>query len=137
MPAVYVCPLSRLGETVERSGASHVVTMINDGTPVARPPAVAEDDHLFLGFNDISTPVEGMTLPAQDHLDTYLEFLHRWDRARPLVVHCWAGVSRSTAGAFTATLNISSSFFTIASWREKSASGWSCRCNANRSTPTR
>ena len=102
MPAVYVCPLSRLSETVEQSGASHVVTMINEGTPVARPPAVAENDHLFLGFNDISTPIDGMTLPGQDHLDTYLDFLDRWDRTRPLVVHCWAGVSRSTAGAFTA-----------------------------------
>ena len=23
-----------------------------------------------------------------------------WDRAAPLVVHCWAGISRSTAAAF-------------------------------------
>ena len=40
MTAIYVCPLSQLPETVARSGASHIVTLINDGTPVARPPCV-------------------------------------------------------------------------------------------------
>lgn len=102
MPAIYVCPLSRLGETVEQSGARHIVTMINTGTVVRRPESVPEDNHLFLGFNDISTPIEGMRLPGQDHMDAYLSFLERWDRGNPIVVHCFAGVSRSTAGAFTA-----------------------------------
>lgn len=102
MPAVYVCPLSRLQETVERSGASHVVTLINPGTPVVRPVSVAEDRHLFIGVNDITDPIDGMILPDHDHLDTYLDFLRDWDRKRPMVIHCWAGVSRSTAGAFTA-----------------------------------
>ena len=26
--------------------------------------------------------------------------MRSWDRAAPLVVHCWAGISRSTAAAF-------------------------------------
>jgi predicted protein tyrosine phosphatase len=102
MPAVYVCPLSRLSETVKRTGASHVVTLINPGTPVERPPSVPADRHLFLGFNDITDPIDGMTPPGQDHLDTYIDFLQGWDRKSPMVIHCWAGVSRSTAGAFTA-----------------------------------
>jgi predicted protein tyrosine phosphatase len=29
-----------------------------------------------------------------------LRFVRAWDRAAPLVVHCYAGISRSTAGAF-------------------------------------
>ena len=102
MPAVYVCPLSRLDEIVARSGASHVVTLINPGTPVVRPASVAEDRHLFIGVNDITDPIDGMILPDHDHLDRYLDFLRAWDRKRPMVIHCWAGVSRSTAGAFTA-----------------------------------
>lgn len=102
MPAIFVCPLSRLGDTVLQSGASHIVTMINEGTPVRRPETVVEDNHLFLGFNDISTPIEGMLMPGSDHMDAFIAFLERWDRTRPMVVHCFAGISRSTAGAFTA-----------------------------------
>jgi predicted protein tyrosine phosphatase len=29
-----------------------------------------------------------------------IAFVRRWNRARPLVIHCYAGISRSTAGAF-------------------------------------
>jgi predicted protein tyrosine phosphatase len=31
-----------------------------------------------------------------------LAFIRGWDRKAPLVVHCYAGISRSTASAFTA-----------------------------------
>ena len=30
-----------------------------------------------------------------------LTFVRGWDRAAPMVVHCYAGISRSTASAFT------------------------------------
>jgi predicted protein tyrosine phosphatase len=31
-----------------------------------------------------------------------LNFVRGWDRSAPLVVHCYAGISRSTASAFAA-----------------------------------
>jgi len=31
-----------------------------------------------------------------------IEFAQRWDRRAPMVIHCYAGISRSTAGAFVA-----------------------------------
>ncbi len=31
-----------------------------------------------------------------------LAFVRAWDRAEPMVIHCFAGVSRSTAAAFIA-----------------------------------
>jgi predicted protein tyrosine phosphatase len=102
MPSIHVCSLARLGPTVAASGASHLVTIVDRGTPVLRPPAIPPDRHLFLGFNDIIEPIEGMTPPAATHIEDLLLFVDRWDRARPLVVHCYAGISRSTAGAFIA-----------------------------------
>ncbi|HEX3709390.1 MAG TPA: protein tyrosine phosphatase, partial [Pseudolabrys sp.] len=31
-----------------------------------------------------------------------IDFVGGWDRAAPMVVHCFAGISRSTAGAYVA-----------------------------------
>jgi predicted protein tyrosine phosphatase len=100
---IHVCSLSRLHTTVEDTGARHVVTLINAGTPVPRPVQVAADDHLFLGMNDIVQPLEGYVAPGESHVRDLLAFVTRWPREAPLVVHCWAGISRSTAAAFIST----------------------------------
>ncbi|KND19944.1 tyrosine protein phosphatase [Pannonibacter phragmitetus] len=97
---LYVSSLSRLKETVERTGATRMVSLINAGTPVERPQSIAADNHLFLGFNDIVDPVEGLVPPGEAHVSSLLDFVQDWDKAAPLVIHCWAGISRSTAGAF-------------------------------------
>lgn len=97
---IHVCSLARLHETVDQTGARRVVTLINEGTPVARPAQVAAADHLFLGMNDIAHPMDGYIAPADHHVRRLLGFVRDWDRAGPLVVHCWAGISRSTAAAF-------------------------------------
>ena len=102
MPSLHVCSLSRLEATVARVGASHVATLINAGTPVARPPSIRPEHHLFLGFNDIVEPTEGMVPPGEEHVRRLIGFVEAWDRSSPMVIHCWAGISRSTAGAFVA-----------------------------------
>ncbi len=102
MPRLHVCSLSRLDEIVTASGARSVVTLINVGTPVTRPAAIAQDRHLFIGMSDITAPMQGHVTPDVAHVDALLDFVRAWDRAHPLVIHCWAGVSRSTAAAFVA-----------------------------------
>jgi predicted protein tyrosine phosphatase len=59
-------------------------------------------NHIHIAINDISEPAEGMVCPAEVHVNEYLAFMERWDRAAPIVVHCYAGISRSTAAAFSA-----------------------------------
>jgi predicted protein tyrosine phosphatase len=104
MPRLHVCSLSRLHPTVEATGASHVVTLINVGTPVERPGRIAPERHLFIGVSDILAPMEGHILPGTEHVERLLSFVEDWDRTHnrsdPMVIHCWAGVSRSTAAAF-------------------------------------
>ncbi|CAA9336539.1 MAG: Protein tyrosine phosphatases [uncultured Microvirga sp.] len=102
MPTLHVCSLAHLHETVASSGASHMVTLINAATVVERPASVAEDRHLFLGMSDIVDPLEGHILPATEHVEKFLTFVTAWPREQPLVIHCYAGVSRSTAAAFIA-----------------------------------
>jgi predicted protein tyrosine phosphatase len=102
MPTLHVCPLSRLNETVTATGASHVVTLINQGTPVERPACIVADRHLLIGISDILQPLDGHILPATEHIDALLSFIRAWERKSPIVFHCFAGISRSTAAAYIA-----------------------------------
>ena len=53
-------------------------------------------------MDDITDHIEGYVAPAEEHVGDLLRFVRSWDRANPLVVHCYAGISRSTAGAYIA-----------------------------------
>jgi predicted protein tyrosine phosphatase len=97
---LHVCPLARIGEFVEATGARSLVTLLNRGTPVTRPPAIRPERHLFIAMSDIVDPTDGHILPGEHHVRDLLAFVTDWDRAEPLLIHCYAGVSRSTAAAF-------------------------------------
>jgi predicted protein tyrosine phosphatase len=99
---IHVCPLSRVPETVRASGARSLVTLIDKGTPVSRPPGIAAGNHLVVVLSDIVVELDGHTLPGESHVEKLLTFVRQWDQAAPLLIHCWAGVSRSTAAAFIA-----------------------------------
>ena len=102
MSFVHVCPLSQVSVSVTQTGASHLISLINDDTPVARPVSIPAENHLYLGINDITEPMDGMILADRDHVRELIDFVGSWDRGQPMVVHCYAGISRSTAAAFIA-----------------------------------
>ncbi len=97
---IHVCSLARLHDTVATTGASHMVTLLRVVDRVERPRSIAAENHLFLGMDDIAAPIDGYTHPAEEHVVELIEFVRGWDRNAPLVMHCYAGISRSTAGAF-------------------------------------
>ncbi len=101
MSAIHVCPLSRLAETLRASGAASVVGLLGraDSRP-ALPDPVSR--RLALDLSDITVPVAGHVLATRAHVDSLLRFVLDWDRGAPLLIHCYAGVSRSTAAAFAA-----------------------------------
>lgn len=97
---LFVCPLSRLEETVARTRAERVVSLLADGTAMARPATIAPHHHLLLSMHDIVEIQPEMTPPGQAHVERLLGFAREWSRERATVVHCFAGISRSTAAAY-------------------------------------
>jgi predicted protein tyrosine phosphatase len=97
---IHVCSLARLHDTVAQTRASHMVTLLRRIDRVERPHGIEEANHLILGMDDITVPLDGYTHPAEEHVNDLIRFVQRWDRRAPLVMHCYAGISRSTAGAF-------------------------------------
>jgi predicted protein tyrosine phosphatase len=69
---------------------------------VQRPASVLEANHLRVSMDDITEEMDGFVAPSDLHIEQVLSFVRAWDRSAPLVVHCYAGISRSTASAFAA-----------------------------------
>ncbi|HEY0233786.1 MAG TPA: protein-tyrosine phosphatase family protein [Afipia sp.] len=99
---IYVCSLADLHATVQASGASHILTVMGNVQKAARPASIREANHLLISMDDITEIADGFTAPSLAHVEQALAFVRQWDRAAPLVVHCFAGISRSTASAFMA-----------------------------------
>ena len=97
---IHVCPLAQVPAAVAAVNASHLVSLLDHGTPVPTPPSIARENHLFIGVNDICDPTEGLCHPCEEHIEVLLDFVRGWPRRQAIVIHCYAGISRSTAAAF-------------------------------------
>ncbi|MEG2499374.1 hypothetical protein [Brevundimonas sp.] len=83
---------------------SHVVSLISPAADLDLDLASGQSEHLFLRFNDINHLQDGLIAPDEIHIRAYLDFLDSWEGSRPLLIHCWAGVSRSPAAAYIAAI---------------------------------
>lgn len=96
-----VGPLEQAPALCEAYRPSHLVSWLS---PPAEPPQIAlsfpPDRRLLLVSHDVAFEAEGFQPPTDHDVARLLAFAAAWDGARPLLVHCWAGVSRSTAAAY-------------------------------------
>jgi len=100
MPRILVTPLSSLEDAIESHRPSHIVTLLSPEHMIETPRGFDPEHHLKLGVNDISDPQAGENPPARVHVDRLLAFSRKWDASQPLLIHCWAGISRSMASAY-------------------------------------
>lgn len=91
-----VSPLPQVERLLAAHQPSHLVTLASPGAGAA----FDAEHRLDLRFNDIAAPREGLVAPSTEHVEALLAFAKGWTGARPLLIHCWAGVSRSTAVAY-------------------------------------
>ena len=100
---IIVSPLSAVQKLVDQHRVSHVVSLLGPETPHHTFTGIDTGKHLKLTFHDIIEPMEGFVAPEPADIETLVTFLKAWDpRSTPMLIHCWAGISRSTASAFTA-----------------------------------
>lgn len=95
-----VTPLRRLPEVIAARAPSHLVTLLPPEEMIETPPGFARERHLRLGMHDIPAPAPGLVAPDAAMIEQILAFGRGWDAAAPMVIHCFAGISRSTASAF-------------------------------------
>jgi predicted protein tyrosine phosphatase len=98
MSRIVVTPLSQLATQLALHRPSHVVTLGSEA-PAALPDGY-DAVRLSLTFNDIIEPREGLIAPDESHVLQLLDFAKSWPMDAPLLIHCYAGISRSTAAAY-------------------------------------
>jgi predicted protein tyrosine phosphatase len=98
---ITVCGVAELDAHCE-VGVSHVLSILDPGTEdPAAFGSYGEHERLDLRFNDIIDEFPGMLAPRREHVERLLAFgrdlLAMPRSSAHLLVHCYMGISRSTA----------------------------------------
>ena len=99
---IIVCGLSAAQNEISRHRAKSVISVLGPETPHRDFVGVGPENHLKLTFNDINQATQGLKAPEASDIEKLVGFVKRWDQQAPMLIHCWAGISRSTASALTA-----------------------------------
>ncbi len=100
--AIIVSPLSRAPHIMRERRPAKIVSLLDPRTPFPRAEHLHHDHHLKVEIHDITENYDGWVAPQEAHVQRIVDFVTDWDRSAPMLVHCYAGISRSSATAFIA-----------------------------------
>jgi len=96
MPEFTICGKSEVKKVVKRFGATHLISTLDQGDRVFRPPRIDAHNHLQLWFEDEEDPTK-WNAPTLAHARIILDWSSQLPPDARVVVHCFAGACRSTA----------------------------------------
>ncbi|MEJ1969670.1 MAG: hypothetical protein WDN03_13700 [Rhizomicrobium sp.] len=100
MSRILVTPLSAVDDVIRSHRPSHMVTLLSPEHMIETPRGFPRERHLRLGINDVVDVSAGDNPPARTHVESLLAFSRNWPAEDPILVHCWAGISRSMAATY-------------------------------------
>lgn len=100
MSRILVTPLSAIEAVIRDHRPSHMVTLLSPEHMIETPRGFPRERHLRIGVNDVVDVSAGDNPPAKAHIQQLLDFSHGWSAEAPMLVHCWAGISRSMAATY-------------------------------------
>ena len=101
---IVVTPLSRLQDAVDTYRPARVISLMSKPGTVPNPAGLPPNAFVEIAFNDVvdeTVMAPGIVPPAVEHVEALLDIARGWDGAAPLLIHCWFGISRSPAAAFS------------------------------------
>ena len=98
--SILVCPLSRAPKIARDQKPSRVVSLLDPAAAFPLLEGYGNDRHLCVEVHDINEDIEGLDACDALRMRNILTFVGAWDREAPILIHCYAGISRSTATAY-------------------------------------
>jgi len=97
---IWICSLAAAPQLARQLRPARVVSLLSpyDTFPVF--DGIGQELHLQVPIHDITDDIGEWRAPEASDAERVIRFVEGWDRADPLLIHCWAGISRSTASAF-------------------------------------
>ena len=100
--SIYITSLANMPNLIRRFDIEYLVSIVDaDGQP-STPTEISFSRHHRCVVDDIVESQPGKIAPQTKHIEDLIEFLDAWDSESSLLIHCIAGVSRSTAAALIA-----------------------------------
>jgi predicted protein tyrosine phosphatase len=97
---IYVSSLSALGGVAAGLASFELLTLLSPDHPETDWSRLACERHVRLAFHDIVEPLPGLVAPDRDVMQAILDFGRGSSNQCAMLIHCWAGISRSSAAAF-------------------------------------
>ncbi|MEE2778002.1 MAG: hypothetical protein VYE73_14700 [Acidobacteriota bacterium] len=103
MSRIHITGLSQMPMHVRELGPTHLISVVQPEYQPQRPPEIPEERHLRIAVHDVSEDDGWSVVVGTPEIRRILEFAESWEpEGGDLLVHCLAGVSRSTATALIA-----------------------------------
>jgi predicted protein tyrosine phosphatase len=97
---IHVSSLNALAGVAARLASFDLLTLLSPGHPETDWRELNCRRHVRLAFHDIVEPLPDLVAPDHDLMQAVLNFGRESQPERSLLIHCWAGISRSSAAAF-------------------------------------
>lgn len=95
---VFVGSKNQAHDLVKRHDASHLVSILDPGDRLFLTPRLREIQRLHQFFEDVLDE-QALNAPTRQHVQELLDWGSQLPQDAVVVVHCFAGISRSTAAA--------------------------------------
>ena len=101
MTMILVSSLSAVERTISQYRPSHMITLLSPEYMIETPQQILAEQHLRIAVNDVLEVWASDSPPTELHVSRLIDFGRTWRAEAPILIHCWAGISRSMAAAYT------------------------------------
>jgi predicted protein tyrosine phosphatase len=100
---IHISSLGGLAAVAASLEAFDLLTLLSPGATTQDWDALdrnRRNRHLQLAFHDVVVLTPGLIAPDAEVMQAIIDFGRNGGTERPLLIHCWAGISRSSAAAY-------------------------------------